>query len=189
MRILTVIQGVQRRLIWICARFKYRKQNVQAAGPLSIRGMLPAIGGNGLVQFGELCSFRCFRGRHHITVEAGAKLVVGDHCFFNDSLNLFVQKSVELGDNVKIGDSVSIYDTDFHQVSSDEAVRVAPVIIKDNVWVGAGCYILPGVIIGKNSVIAAGSVVTSCIPDNSVAAGTPAKVIKTFESPSGWLRN
>jgi acetyltransferase-like isoleucine patch superfamily enzyme len=57
----------------------------------------------------------------------------------------------------------------------------SPVIIEDNVWIGINCIILKGVKIGKNSAIAAGSVVTRSIPANCLAAGNPARVVKTFD--------
>ena len=56
-----------------------------------------------------------------------------------------------------------------------------PVEIKDGVWVGGGAIILPGVTIGKNSIIGAGSVVNRSIPDNCVAVGNPCRVIKYFD--------
>ena len=56
----------------------------------------------------------------------------------------------------------------------------APVKIGSRVWIGAGAIILPGVTIGDNSVIGAGSVVTKDIPDNAVAVGSPARVVKTI---------
>lgn len=55
-----------------------------------------------------------------------------------------------------------------------------PIIIKKNAWIGAAATILPGVTIGENSVIAAGAVVSKDIPDNVVAGGIPAKIIKTI---------
>ena len=56
--------------------------------------------------------------------------------------------------------------------------QTAPVIIGDNVWIGGGAIIMPGVTIGNNVVIGAGSVVTHDIPDNTIAYGSPCKVVK-----------
>jgi len=66
-----------------------------------------------------------------------------------------------------------------------EVVSKGPVIIEDNVWIGEGVAIMPNLTIGKNSIIGANSVVTSTIPPNSVAAGIPARVIKTLCSSEG----
>ncbi|HEY0895880.1 MAG TPA: DapH/DapD/GlmU-related protein, partial [Sphingobacteriaceae bacterium] len=63
---------------------------------------------------------------------------------------------------------------------SEQKVQVRPVVISDNVWVGANAVITPGVTIGKHVVIGAGSVVTHDIPDYSVAVGIPARVVKKY---------
>jgi len=79
----------------------------------------------------------------------------------------------------------SIYDCDSHEVDPKFRRRsvgpIEPVIIGDNVWFGSRVQVLRGVSIGDNSVIGAGSVVVQSIPANCVAAGVPAKVIRTFE--------
>jgi hypothetical protein len=56
-----------------------------------------------------------------------------------------------------------------------------PIVIAENVWIGANATILPGVVIGDNAIIAAGAVVTKHVPENAVVAGVPAKVIKMIE--------
>jgi maltose O-acetyltransferase len=68
-------------------------------------------------------------------------------------------------------------------------VRKEPVMIERNVWIGRNCLVLPGTVIGENSVIAAGSIVTRSIPPNSVAAGNPATVIRTITCETGWVRH
>jgi len=85
-----------------------------------------------------------------------------------------------------LGANVTIADTDFHALEprgrrfnkNPEAIGSAPVRIQDNVFVGTGAYILKGVTIGANSVVGAGSVVTSSIPADVIAAGNPARVIR-----------
>ena len=98
---------------------------------------------------------------------------------------------IEIGNNVRIGGGSVIYDTDFHSLDCRERtaipeiienIQTAPVIIKDNVFIGANSTILKGVTIGKNSIIGACSVVTKNIPNNEIWAGNPAKFIrKTYE--------
>lgn len=96
---------------------------------------------------------------------------------------------IVIGDNVKIGGGVKIYDSDFHSLDPikrqnrqlDELdKKTAPVFIKDNVFVGAGTLILKGVTIGQNAIVGAGSVVTKSIPNNEIWAGNPAKFISKF---------
>ena len=97
---------------------------------------------------------------------------------------LWIHKSARIGNNVKIGGCVLITDTDAHPMdyvarrSSNEGTKSAPVVIEDDVWVGAHCIILKGVTIGARSIIGAGSVVTKSIPADCVAAGNPCRVIK-----------
>jgi len=95
--------------------------------------------------------------------------------------------SVTIGDDVLIGSNVVIADNDFHQIAFKDrklnANLVAdPVFIENGVWIGADSYICKGVTIGCNSVIGAKSVVTKSIPPNSMAAGIPAKLIKSLSS-------
>ena len=79
-------------------------------------------------------------------------------------------------------------DSNYHALSSDDVVTVAPVTIGKNVWIGRNRLIFPGVSIGNNSVIGSGSVVTKSVPPNTLVGGAPAKVIKTLEISEGWVR-
>ena len=63
----------------------------------------------------------------------------------------------------------------------EQGVNTQPVVIEDDVWVGANSVILPGVTLGKHCVVAAGSVVSDSVPSYSICAGCPAKVIKTYD--------
>ncbi len=118
-----------------------------------------------------------------IYVEPGAKLTIGEHVGMS-STRMWIHDSVTIGDNVKIGACVLITDTDAHPLdylarrTSNDGTKSAPIVIEDDVWVGAHSIILKGVTIGARSIIGAGSVVTKSIPADCVAAGNPCKVIK-----------
>ncbi|CAM4419820.1 MAG: sugar O-acetyltransferase [Chryseobacterium sp.] len=127
--------------------------------------------------------FYCDYGRH-ITI--GDNVIININCTFVDC------NRIDIGNNVLIASNVQIY-TATHPVETNERLienwteinsnpffrtYALPVKIEDNVWIGGGVIILPGVTIGKNSVIGAGSVVTRSIPENSVAFGNPCKVIR-----------
>jgi acetyltransferase-like isoleucine patch superfamily enzyme len=120
-------------------------------------------------------------------VDKGAVLTIGDNVGISQTA-LICHKSISIGDNVKIGGGVCIYDTDFHSLDSeirrskkDIKHRVEkPVIIHDNVFIGAKSIILKGVEIGENSIIGAGSVVTKSVPANQIWAGNPAHFIRNL---------
>lgn len=120
-------------------------------------------------------------------VDRGAVLTIGDNVGMSQSA-LICHKSITIGNNVKIGGGVCIYDTDFHSLdpvirrSSEDLKNRAekPVVIGNDVFIGAKSIILKGVTIGENSVIGAGSVVTKSVPANQIWAGNPAKFIKNI---------
>ena len=97
-------------------------------------------------------------------------------------------KSITIGNNVKIGGNVVIYDTDFHSLDKVQrrdaradmaSKQCREVVIEDDVFIGAHSIILKGVTIGEGAIIGAGSVVTKSIPKNEIWAGNPAKFIKS----------
>lgn len=120
-------------------------------------------------------------------VDRNAKLCIGNNVGMSQTA-IVASVSVTIKDNVKIGGGTRIYDTDFHSLNAD--VRNSdkdrtergkkPVIIGNNVFIGAFCIILKGVTIGDNSIIGAGSVVTKSVPTNQIWAGNPAKFIRNI---------
>lgn len=118
------------------------------------------------------------------------KIVIGKNCGFSSPV-ISSRNSIIIGNYVKIGGNVRIFDHDYHSLNNmnrrdpylDAAdVNTASVIIEDDVFIGTNSIILKGVKIGKNSVIGAGSVVSKNIPSNVIAAGNPCKVIKKLIS-------
>jgi maltose O-acetyltransferase len=111
----------------------------------------------------------------------GYNIELGDHVFINFNCVFLDCAPIIVGNNVLFAPAVQLY-TATHPL--DVKTRTAdlesahPIRIEDNVWVGGGAVVLPGVTVGANSVIAAGSVVTKDIPANVVVAGNPAKVIR-----------
>lgn len=101
-------------------------------------------------------------------------------CLFLDTTDIY------FGDNVTLGPRVQIYTTDHSHRSDIERVKksviyLRQVVIEDNVFIGGGSIINAGVTIGKNSVVASGSVVTKSVPPNTLVGGVPAKVIRTYD--------
>lgn len=121
----------------------------------------------------------------------GDRIFFGKHFYANTGLTILDENKVTFGDNVFLAPHVSIY-TAGHPI--DAATRntnveyAKPVAVGSNVWIGGNVVINPGVTIGSNVVIGSGSVVTKDIPDNSVAAGNPCRVIRpiTQEDAEYW---
>lgn len=138
-------------------------------------------------------------GEHvHIDIdfhcEYGKHIFIGDQVIINMNCTFVDNNIIEIGDNVLIASNVQIY-TATHSTKLHERVvadweagegicktYALPVRINDGAWIGGGAIILPGVTIGKNSVIGAGSIVTHSIPDNCVAVGNPCRVIKQIDN-------
>ena len=113
----------------------------------------------------------------------GSNIFVGKNCFINYNCTILDNGRVTLGDNCMLAPNVSIY-TAGHALYPDSRAMGyeygIEVTIGNNVWIGGNTVILPGVHIGDNVVVGAGSVVTKDIPDWSFAAGNPCKVIRAI---------
>lgn len=114
---------------------------------------------------------------------SGKNISIGSKCYFNFNSTFIDDYKITIGNGVMFGPNVTVCTTG-HPVHIDlrrnGEMYCAPVQIKDNVWIGANAVILPGVTIGENSVIGAGSVVTKDIPANVVAIGSPCKVMRAI---------
>ncbi len=143
--------------------------------------MLGSIGKNVAIDQKFFCDF----GKN---VFIGDDVIIGSNCTFIDNAKITIGSCVMLAPNIQIY-------TAYHPVLPEERYILDrdandpvyyrtcadPVEIKDGAWIGGGVIILPGVTIGKNSIIGAGSVVNRSIPDNCVAVGNPCKPIKYFD--------
>ncbi|HHP0494640.1 TPA: sugar O-acetyltransferase, partial [Vibrio harveyi] len=111
----------------------------------------------------------------------GCHTHLGDNVYANFNLTLVDDTHIYIGDHVMIGPNVTIA-TAGHPIDPELRRDIAqfniPVHIGNNVWIGANSVVLPGVTIGENSVIGAGSVVTKDIPANVVAVGNPCRVLR-----------
>ncbi len=112
----------------------------------------------------------------------GRNIRVGKNVFINSGCCFQDQGGIEIGDNALIGQQVVIATLN-HYLQPDKRGNMFPVPVKigNNVWIGAKATILPGVTIGNGAVIAAGAVVTKDVPENTVVAGIPARIIKNIK--------
>jgi len=114
--------------------------------------------------------------------EQSGHISLGKHVRINRGSTIFSYDSIKIGDYSLIGEYVTIRDAN-HGTQTDEKIKlqdhqIKSISIGNDVWIGRGACILPGVTIGDGSVIGANSVVTRSIESNSIAVGMPAKVIR-----------
>ncbi len=109
---------------------------------------------------------------------------IGRRCALNHGVMLIARAGIELGDDVIISPYAMLTtDSLVHDIKTLPRPHDSkPIIVKDGAWIGARATILPGVTIGKNAIVAAGSVVRENVPDNALVAGVPATFKKSIET-------
>ena len=114
-------------------------------------------------------------------INYGKHTRIGKNVFINFDCTFLDLGGITIEDNVLIGPKVSLL-SEGHPLPPESRQSLVPghIHIKKNAWIGANATILPGVIVGENSVVAAGAVVSKSVPDNTVVGGVPAKIIKTI---------
>lgn len=120
-------------------------------------------------------------------------LVIGDRCVIGMRSGIVAHESIEVGDDVWFGQEVYVTDAnhgyaDPHTPIGNQIGPHEPVRIGSGSWLGHGAVILPGTTIGRNVVVAAGSVVRGTIEDHAVIGGVPARVIRRYVAGTGWER-
>jgi len=114
-------------------------------------------------------------------INYGKHTKIGKNVFINFDCVFLDFGGITIDDNVLIAPKVSLL-TEAHRTSINErhSLIPKPIHIKKNAWIGAGAIILQGVTIGENAIVAAGSVVSKDVPDNTIVGGIPAKILKTI---------
>jgi maltose O-acetyltransferase len=133
--------------------------------------LLGQIGQNSVIEPPFYCSY-------------GQNIHIGDHVFLNVLCTILDCNTVHIGHHVMIGPAVQIY-TATHHLQAEARIQgwevAKPIAIEDNVWIGGGAILLPGVRIGRNAVVGAGAVVTRSVPADTIVAGNPARVTREIE--------
>lgn len=119
-------------------------------------------------------------------------LVIGDRCVIGTRSTFTAHESIVIGDDVWFGQDILVSDSGhgYQDPNLPIGVQLAPhepVRIGSGSWIGHGVVILPGTNIGRNVVVAAGSVVRGTIDDHSVIGGVPAKVLRQYKPGAGWV--
>jgi maltose O-acetyltransferase len=123
--------------------------------------------------------------RSPVYVDYGTQIRIGARCFANYGLMALDVATITIGDDVQIGPNVQLL-TPTHPLEAEprrqkwEAAK--PIVIEDNVWLGGGVIVLPGVRIGANTVVGSGAVVTRDLPPGVLAVGNPARVVRSLDA-------
>ena len=168
---------------------RVRSCGVATPGPVTIVGKRPHItNAAGSIVLGVAVQFRgTFKGVR-LKASPQARISIGDRTFLNEGVVIAAVEAINIGRDCLIGDDVKIFDTNFHEVEQGSRVLVAPIRVGNNVWIGREALLMPGVEIGDHSVIGARSVVTKSIPARTLAAGIPAKPIRSITAADDYVR-
>ena len=165
------------------------KRNLKREGVI-IRDSVSIIGAES-IQIGErtkICK-SCIISARDSKYPRGIKLIIGNNCNIGEYAHITACRKILIGNNVLTGRWITITDNSHGDVSYEqlnlppmerEIVSKGPVIIEDNVWLGDKVTVLPGVHIGRSSVIGANAVVTKDVPPFSIVVGNPGRIIKTI---------
>lgn len=108
------------------------------------------------------------------------RMKIGNNVFINSNLLAMARGSITIEDDVQIAGNVSLLSNN-HDPYERMILPCKPILIQKGAWIGANVVILPGVSVGKHSIVGAGSVVTKDVPDYVVVVGNPARVIRTLD--------
>lgn len=157
--------------LMLCQEYNRTPANDKKRREELVRELFGKVGKNPDVEPNVFCGF-------------GFNVEVGDNFFANNGCNFVDPAKITFGNNVFIGPDCGFY-TAHHPIDMELRNQLYewafPISVGDNVWFGGGCRVVPGVTIGSNVVIGAGSVVTHDIPDNCIAAGNPCRVIRYID--------
>ncbi|MCW2601146.1 MAG: putative sugar acetyltransferase [Frankiales bacterium] len=163
---------------------RWSLRHVDKRGKRAIVLGSPIVDGSDM-QVGD--DFKVWSGHRTTLISGWGKLRFGDRVFVNVGTTIIAVEEIVVGDDVAFANDVYVMDSDSHGVEG-RPHRQAPVRIGDGCWIGARAMILPGVSIGKRVLVAAGAVVTRDVPDDSLVAGNPARVVRQLTYPVGCRR-
>ncbi len=151
-----------------CARYNQTPAGDSVLRHRMLKNLLGKCGANIVIEPPFYCDY-------------GSHIFLGENFYANHNLIILDAAKVTIGDNVFIGPNVGLHTAGHpldYQTRNQGLEYALPITLGNNVWIGAGVNIVPGVSVGDNSVIGAGSVVTKNIPANVVAAGNPCRVLR-----------
>lgn len=166
---------------WPLLRAKWALRRCDQVGPWPRLFGRVMVKNHGRITIGERLLLYGTTVRGELVTGPGGILEIGSRVFINYGVSISAHNHVKIGSRCQIGNYSLIMDNDYHQAGDKTMLgQSKPIILEDDVWLGARVIVLKGVTIGQGAVIGAGSVVTRDIPPRSVAVGQPARVVKTF---------
>ena len=152
----------------LCYEFNLCRPSDTAKQQELLNRMLGSIKGNPVITAPFYCDY-------------GFNITIGENFYTNRNVTILDGAKVTFGDNVFIAPNC-VFSTAGHAIDSEQRAKgleiARPITVGNNVWIGANVSVLPGVTIGRSSIIGAGSVVNKDIPEGVIAAGNPCKVIR-----------
>lgn len=180
-RLAKLIRIARSRLALASARLRLGKSGLPSDLSIAPGVTLTATDG-GSISFGRDSSI----DRNATLIAKYGTLSFGDGAYVGIGAAIVCRNSVQIGRNALFAEYVTIRDQDHALVPVDGQGRVGftstPIVIGDNVWLGAKVTVIQGVTIGNNVVVGANSVVVRDLPDNCVAVGSPARVVKHLKT-------
>lgn len=164
-------------------RARYHLRAAETLGPRVRIFGAPSISIEGRLVIGDRVRLVSTLGILQIAVGPEALLELEDRVVINYGTSVGALQHVRIGRGSRIGSHCNVIDHSFHYLDPerrDERPPSAPVLLESNVWLASRVMVMPGVTIGVNSVIGCGSVVTRDVPSNVLAAGSPARVIRSL---------
>jgi maltose O-acetyltransferase len=161
----------RRRARGILARYNATAEEEQDERAVLLRELLGRVGADAWIEPPFFCDY-------------GTNLLLGDRFYANTGCIVLDSAPVTIGDRVLLGPAVQLIAVT-HPVDAELRAQgleyAEPIVVGDDVWLGGGAIVLPGVTIGDRAVVGAGSVVTRDVRADTVVAGNPARVIRTLE--------
>jgi maltose O-acetyltransferase len=177
--------GFDPRYVWenglavLNARWSLRKAD-SVGDRVRLRGR-PAVTNHGRIVIGRRVQLVSTIATLELVSDPGGLLDIGEATLVNFGCSLVATELVRIGADCHIGPYTLMLDNDFHRVEPERRLErppSQPIVVEDNVWIGARSILMPGVTVGRDSCVGAGSVVTTSVPARTVVAGVPARPIR-----------
>lgn len=166
-------------------RARYYLRSAEKLGPRVRLWGTPSISNFGRIRIGDRVRFYSTVATLELGVGSNGLLEIGDNVMINYGTSIGALEHVLIGRHVNIGTHCMLIDNAFHHLDPsrrNETPPSQPIRLEDNVWLAARVIVLPGVAIGANTVVGAGSIVTRDLPANVLAAGVPARVLRPLQA-------